>query len=58
MGQLVSLKEAAKALNCSERFLYQRLATLPHYRMSRKGIRFDLAELREAFRVQGHKESN
>lgn len=58
MSQLVSLKEAATALSCSERFLYQRLATLPHYRMSRKGIRFDLAELQKAFRVQGRTESN
>lgn len=52
MGQLVTVREAAHALNISENFLYVNIKRLPHMRLSSRAIRFDLDELKAWFREQ------
>ena len=52
MSQLITIREAARALNVSPTFLYANIKTLPHFRMSARAIRFDLTELRDWFRRQ------
>ena len=56
---LISVKEAARALGVSERFL-RGLVTdgrIPFYRLSERTIRFDLDELRDYMRLiaEGHR---
>ncbi|MBX3234522.1 MAG: helix-turn-helix domain-containing protein [Nitrospiraceae bacterium] len=48
---LVSVKQAAQELNCSESFLRKQMgqADFPHYRLG-SDVRLDLTELRTWFR--------
>jgi excisionase family DNA binding protein len=54
------VKDAAKDLNLSERFLRQLIAEqrIPYYRLSKRTIRVDLEELREYMRSTAESAAN
>jgi excisionase family DNA binding protein len=52
--KLLSVEEAAEYFNVSRRKLYVLLESqqIPHYRIGRRGYRFDLVELKKYFATQ------